>query len=124
MSEDLKRCPFCGGEAKITRPLAEGAEVCCKTCRATTWMCYPEERAIKRWNTRPEEERLKAENERLKEILKIVKGGLVYRRYLAQLEEDAQMYQWSKGLIELINAPDKNIGTKTETNGEEQVRWE
>jgi hypothetical protein len=30
-------------------------------------MCYPEERAIKRWNTRPEEERLKAENERLKD---------------------------------------------------------
>ena len=65
MCEELKPCPFCGGEAIITRPLANVAEVWCKTCYTTTGMCHPEKRAIKRWNTRPEEDRLKDENEAL-----------------------------------------------------------
>ena len=116
MSEDLKRCPFCGGEAKITRPLAEGAEVCCKTCRATTWMCYPEERAIKRWNTRPEEDRLKAENERLKKALRqIVKiANLRFNATVATLKKYAWYNVAKIASNALANDPDMDEGKKIE----------
>ena len=72
MSE-LKRCPFCGGEAKIDKTITNTVSVECKVCHASSRiiLCTEgdiEEKAIEEWNTRkPMEnivERLEEENYR------------------------------------------------------------
>lgn len=69
MSETLKNCPFCGGndieiltyeEEYHTRNVAE-----CMDCGARGVVSSSIDDAIETWNTRPEEDRLKAENEAL-----------------------------------------------------------
>ena len=89
MSEELKRCPFCGGEPEMIHAVLKeyysvNPEIICKKCGysikamdlAININYSPEEncafmdnQTIPIWNTRPEEERLKAENDRLKEEL-------------------------------------------------------
>ena len=56
MSE-LKRCPFCGGEAKIDKTIANTVSVECTVCHASSRMilCTEgdiEQKAIEAWNTR------------------------------------------------------------------------
>ena len=56
MSE-LKRCPFCGGEAKIDKTIANTVSVECTVCYASSRMilCTEgdiEQKAIEAWNTR------------------------------------------------------------------------
>lgn len=56
MSE-LKRCPFCGGEAKIDKTIANTVSVECTVCHASSRiiLCTEgdiEQKAIKAWNTR------------------------------------------------------------------------
>ena len=55
---ELKRCPFCGGEAKArscvmgdTNQTAYWVECC--SCFSQTETYYKEERAIEAWNSRP-----------------------------------------------------------------------
>ena len=79
MTENLKRCPFCGSEAEFnTDEFGEG--VCCKSCGATLHNgVYGEEGrklASADWNARPIEnelvekiEKLEAENARLQRKL-------------------------------------------------------
>ena len=73
MSE-LKRCPFCGGEAKIDKTIANTVSVECTVCHASSRMilCTEgdiEQKAIEAWNTRiPMQnivERLEEEQEKL-----------------------------------------------------------
>lgn len=50
--EELKRCPFCGGEAKI-----EGYKIfwaTCKECTTETKVFDTKEEAIEAWNRRVE----------------------------------------------------------------------
>ena len=61
MSE-LKPCPFCGEPVEFNK-FAE--KVVCEDCGATIYSDY--------WNTRPIEDALQAENERLKEELQCEK---------------------------------------------------
>ena len=56
MSE-LKRCPFCGGEAKIDKTIANTVSVECTVCHASSRMilCTEgdiEQKSIEAWNTR------------------------------------------------------------------------
>ena len=57
MSETLLRCPFCGGEAKIDKTIANTVSVECTVCHASSRMilCTEgdiEQKAIEAWNTR------------------------------------------------------------------------
>ena len=82
MTEKLKTCPFCGGEAEFNSD-EFGEGVCCKSCGATLHNgVYGEEGrklASSDWNARPIEnelnekiEKLEAENARLREALESI----------------------------------------------------
>ena len=59
MREELKPCPFCGGEARLIE-MQGISEIYCAKCCISTGQCR-ENTAINRWNTRPVEDALKAE---------------------------------------------------------------
>ena len=82
MTENLKRCPFCGNEAEFNSD-EFGEGVCCKSCGATLHNgLYGEEGrklASAEWNTRLIEnelsekiEKLEAENTRLRDALGVI----------------------------------------------------
>lgn len=82
MTENLKRCPFCGGESEFNSD-EFGEGVCCKSCGATLHNgVYGEEGrklASADWNTRPIEDelrekigKLESENVRLREALGVI----------------------------------------------------
>ena len=75
MTENLKRCPFCGGEAEFNSD-EFGEGVCCKSCGASLSNgVYGEEGrklASADWNSRPIENELEAENARLREALESI----------------------------------------------------
>ena len=82
MTEKLKTCPFCGGEAEFNSD-EFGEGVCCKSCGASLSNgVYGEEGrklASADWNARPIEdelhgkiEKLEAENARLREALESI----------------------------------------------------
>lgn len=56
MSNELKPCPFCGGEAAFGANSCQGFEyVRCASCKARTWSCYDtKDQAAEAWNTRAE----------------------------------------------------------------------
>lgn len=65
MSEELKPCPFCGGEATVTDGEdCDGVQVFFVGCRTKTCICdawdsaryfYSEAEAIKMWNRRADD---------------------------------------------------------------------
>ena len=82
MTENLKRCPFCGSEVEFNSD-EFGEGVCCKSCGATMHNgVYGEEGrklASADWNTRPIENelhgkigKLESENKRLREALEVI----------------------------------------------------
>ena len=82
MTENLKRCPFCGSEAEFNSD-EFGEGVCCKSCGATLHNgVYGEEGrklASSDWNARPIEnelnekiKKLERENKRLREALESI----------------------------------------------------
>ena len=82
MTEELKRCPFCGNEAEFNSD-EFGEGVCCKSCGATMHNgVYGEEGrklASADWNSRPIEDELRGkigklerENKRLREALEVI----------------------------------------------------
>ena len=79
MTEELKHCPFCGGEAKCIEYHGLYHVVCCD-CYTTGRDCPSIETACKAWNARPIEnelhekiEKLERENARLREALNEIK---------------------------------------------------
>ena len=63
MSETLLRCPFCGGEAKIDKTIANTVSDECTVCHASSRMilCTEgdiEQKAIEAWNTRKPMDRI------------------------------------------------------------------
>lgn len=53
MTENLKPCPFCGGEAKMIEAMNEAWVSCLnEDCRASSLMTPTSERAAEKWNTR------------------------------------------------------------------------
>lgn len=77
--QELKRCPFCGGESVLLNSSREIPEesvvfwVYCKNCSATSMTYDKREEAIECWNTRtpgwiPVEERLPKESEEFNDV--------------------------------------------------------
>ena len=52
MTDKLKSCPFCGGEAELAI-VKLWNHVYCKNCHSRTTMYSSEEQAIEAWNNRP-----------------------------------------------------------------------
>ena len=78
MTEELKRCPFCGSEAKCIEYYGLYHVVCCD-CYTTGRDCPSIETACKAWNTRTIENelpgkigKLESENKRLREALEVI----------------------------------------------------
>lgn len=74
MSEELRECPFCNHDALIVAYIhhRHGTKIYhgeCNVCGAESKACDSKEEAIKAWNTRPAEDALKAENQRLEDTL-------------------------------------------------------
>ena len=53
--EELKCCPFCGGEAEIKKEVSYAYYAECRRCEVRTKICYLEDGAIAAWNRRVEE---------------------------------------------------------------------
>ena len=78
MTEELKRCPFCGGEAKCIEFYGLYHVICCN-CHIAGKDCPRRESAVSAWNTRPIEDelvekigKLKAKKKRLREALEVI----------------------------------------------------
>ena len=78
MTEELKRCPFCGGEAKCIEFYGLYHVICCN-CHIAGKDCSTRESAVSAWNTRPIEDelvekigKLKAKKKRLREALEVI----------------------------------------------------
>ena len=62
MSEELKPCPFCGGEASIRHfAFHSGAKyhVVCESCLCSVSYEWTPEEAAEAWNTRAKEQTMK-----------------------------------------------------------------
>ena len=71
MTENLKRCPFCGGEAKCIEFYGLYHVICCN-CHIAGKDCSTRESAVSAWNNRPIENELEAENMRLRKALEVI----------------------------------------------------
>lgn len=72
MTEDveLKPCPFCGGEATLTKNEKSSIfYVFCKECLRYGVGDEISKKAVEYWNARPIEDALRAKNKRLREVL-------------------------------------------------------
>ncbi len=126
MCEELKPCPFCGGED--VEHLLDGFGnwlVGCVTCdyRIQCVDCT-EDDAIRYWNTRPAEdalkaevERLKADNERLKKALKKI-DDLTFMPRNKDEVLDRTWHITRAALCTDTDAPNMNVAAK-ESEGEE-----
>lgn len=149
MSEELNPCPFCGGEPEMIHAVLEeyhsvNPELICRECGyrikaknlAIVIADSPKEnckfldrQTIRIWNTRPVEdtlekevERLKAENEKLKNKLVLVKKHVVDNRdallFVLKSEHNNATYcefAFCQSLLELINADTGKVGGDNET---------
>ena len=85
MSE-LKRCPFCGGEADYTQILGNYGRVYCFTCDGGIREGRSKDGVIHNWNSRPIEDalnariaKLEAENAELKERIAMLDTMAVFK---------------------------------------------
>ena len=69
MSEELKPCPFCGGEARLIHLNDVNKYVECVDCNAESALYDRRIQAIEAWNNRPIEDEKDREIERLKHKL-------------------------------------------------------
>lgn len=74
MTENLKRCPFCGGEAKCIEFYGLYHVICCN-CHIAGKDCPRRESAVSAWNNRPIEDAQASEIKRLREALEFYALG-------------------------------------------------
>lgn len=87
MTEKLKPCPFCGGEAEIIKDdmYVWGH---CTNCDSDTDLYQIKKEAVAAWNARPIEDAQTAENKRLREALELIAKA---KFYFARGEEEKQI---------------------------------
>lgn len=125
MSEELKPCPFCGGEPKVTE--REGfAFFWCGECGASSKIAKESE-AREYWNRRPAEDALTAEVERLKNDLEIQKNLTRMACFESNRAYD-EVEKWKKMFYDLFDKQAKVstdpkvivINTDKEKGGEDE----
>ena len=85
MAEQLKACPFCGGEAKIVDWYISGVAnhknyfVMCKVCGRNSKNRNALNKAVSEWNTRPIEDKQAELIDLLASELEEMKAGLPYK---------------------------------------------
>ena len=58
MTEELKPCPFCKGQAKLIDLVEyEVARICCTKCKAGVNAYRSRKEAIEAWNRRPDDDK-------------------------------------------------------------------
>ena len=77
MNKELRRCPFCGGEARWANDEHNWIE--CSYCGAEIRYFTVEEEAIEAWNRREPMDRIIKQLEREVEWVKVNCGGLYVR---------------------------------------------
>ena len=94
MSEKLKPCPFCGGTKICTE---KGINLnYCDNCSA--------ESNVERWNTRPIEDELRAENVRLNSWLdEVIKQGNYLEHTLRLAYEHVNGHAFVHGWRDMVN---------------------
>ena len=104
MTENLKRCPFCGGTANIAKGQIEFWAYC-PHCGAQTELYETEQEVEKAWNSRPIENelaekigKLEVENKRLREALEFYALGKHLRKAIGVVVCDA--YDLVSGNVE------------------------
>ena len=118
--DNLKPCPFCGSDAGEQDIIIVGRGLCkmvfCEKCHID----FKNPTSIEQWNTRPAEDALTAEVERLKGEVARIKMLITYRRdvllNMIKSRHEAGLineYNTMNILIEAINNPIK------ESEGEE-----
>jgi Lar family restriction alleviation protein len=72
MSEELRECPFCGSEdiEIYHNSFSDDWAVECRECGGERNRLWDEASAVELWNTRPAEDSLREETERLKDRVK------------------------------------------------------
>ena len=77
MTEKLKLCPFCGGEAFLVDDDEKnyGVFIACSKCCSSSGIFKTKDEALIAWNSRPIENELEAENARLREALEFYAHG-------------------------------------------------
>lgn len=132
---DLKACPFCGSGAIEVSAWEDHTTIGCLDCDyGIRCQDCDEEDAVDWWNTRPAEDALKAEVEKLKSDLAIQKN-LTNQACFESNRAYQETEKWKKRFYDLIdkqssvstdpkviivgkdinvpaNAPDTNVGTK------------
>lgn len=78
---ELKPCPFCGEMAFWD---SEFAGIYCR-CGAEITFCESDKEAAEKWNTRPIEDALRAENERLREVLERIGNEFKINRWIYEV---------------------------------------
>ena len=89
MTEELKRCPFCGGTANIAKGKIEFWAYC-PHCGAQTELYETEQEVAKAWNTRKIEEEQAAEIARLLGNIETIKK--IVDKPPLSIYDDARIY--------------------------------
>lgn len=134
--DELKPCPFCGSNRIIEDTATDNTGaipmtvwfVKCAVCGSFKNSISNHSRAMKRWNTRPIEDALKAEVERLETDL-VIQKNLARQVCFDAQRAYAETDKWKKMFYDLIdtqakvstqiNAPDTNVGA-IESEGEDE----
>ena len=104
MSE-LKRCPFCGGEAGLLKGQCEiDNYVMCLECRSKTKLYNTKASAIKAWNTRkPMQnivERLEAISDEANDKIIVLEDSMYYDGYEDGVDKAIEIVKEEGGLNE------------------------
>lgn len=92
MHNELKPCPFCGGEAEIYQSYCGYYQIECHQCSARSCMAVEEESVISNWNMRSTTER-KSKTMTLDEAIEYCEE-VTTKNCLEYVEEHQQLANW------------------------------
>ena len=112
MSEELKPCPFCRALEPQKIMFCDDLygwiyRVQCVNCKAMVESLADMEKAIQQWNTRPAEEALKAEVERLKDRLERFRNVLHDVAVMANDDDLEQIFEKCRDVLRDVYLEEK-----------------